>query len=280
MRYFRHTLYHRAVGGSTDAVIGHCDLPSESRLNRVQGQVHCVLATQELVTSVSLYGCDGWIIDLPDPDTADLVDDIWDRLVEKDFDESGGLDLDTSGPETAPFDEPGEFNVNRIAGTERLDQEKRWFRRRKMISFATSPSGFDPAADNYFPTDAFRVDAKRGWNSDSWAVALLGFGVPLVDDTTTTIPSTPATEARWLQNKYLEVVLEQAWMDLAGLTETGAETPWEDAVNMVEDVLEPTVVEQNAAAFESGTFNVWSQMTWDISVPGRRDFSKALTGAS
>lgn len=62
-------------------------------------------------------------------------------------------------------------------------------------------------------------------------------------------------------------------MQLMGLTEAGAETPWEEAALLVEEVLEPTVIEETAANFNNGAFDVYTAMTWDISVPGRRSFN-------
>lgn len=280
MRFFRHTLYHRAVPANADEVIGHVDLPQDSRLNRVQGEVHCISTVQELVTSMSMYACDGWVLELPDPDTSDNVDDIWDRMVDKDAPAADAFDLDTTGTDTAPFDTVGEFQAASMSGLEKTENEKRWFRRRKMISLASNPTGFDPAADNYFPSDVFKIDAKKGWSPDSWAIGVLGFGNGSMADTTTTVPNTPASEGVWLQLKYLEVVLEQSWMDMAGLTETPGTDPWQIATDLIEELLEPTVVEETAAAFESGIWNVFARLSWDVTVPGRRDFSKALTGAS
>lgn len=102
---------------------------------------------------------------------------------------------------------------------------------------------------------------------------LLVFSNPTLDDTTTLAAQSFTTEAKWMQMKYLEVVLEQAWMELMGLTEAGAETPWEEAALLVEEVLEPTVIEETAGAFTTNPFNVFCSMTWDITVPGRREFN-------
>ena len=77
-------------------------------------------------------------------------------------------------------------------------------------------------------------------------------------------------DEKWLmQLKYMEVVLEQAWMWLVGLVETGAETPWEDAANMIGDFLEPNVNEETAGDFKAVTWQTFSKMTFEITVPGR-----------
>lgn len=281
MRYFRHTLEHHSVSSNTDEAIAFAAIPSESNLNGCQGEVHVQGVANEAITSVSMYGCDAWLIPVGDPDTPDLIDDLWDRFVEKDFDLiSGSFDLDTASPDTQPFDEPGTHNTDRIASIEALEQSQRFFRRRKILSFVTGPRGFiDAAPDSYNPGDFFKVRTRRNMHADVPSVAVFGFGSPDLADTTVTHPSSP-TETEWLQIKYMEVVLEQAWMDLAGLTEAGAETPWEEAVALIADQLEPNVVEDTAAAFKPTAYNVWCQMTFDITVPGRRDFTKALTAAS
>lgn len=74
--------------------------------------------------------------------------------------------------------------------------------------------------------------------------------------------------------KYFEVVLEQAWMQLVQLVEAGAETPWEEAALLVEEVLEPTVIEESSAAFAAIAYNVYAKMTWDVTVPGRKEIKQ------
>ncbi len=79
-----------------------------------------------------------------------------------------------------------------------------------------------------------------------------------------------------MMQKYVELVLEQAWMHLVGLVEAGAETPWEDAALFLEIILEPPPQEDNAASWFTDDMKVWSNFTFDISVPGSREF-KQLT---
>lgn len=281
MRYFRHTLQGNVIPANTDESIGHAVVPSEGSLNGVSGKVVCQGSGQNSVHVVSLYACDGWMIPVEDPDTVDLIDDIWDRFVEKDFAiTAGSFDIDTSGTDTISFDEPGHGNADRLAGIAALQQSQRWFRRRKMVSFPEHPRGFiDAAPDSYIPSDVFQVRSNKRYKVDKMSVAVMGFGSPQMNTVTTSHDSSP-TENEWIQIKYAELVLEQAWMSLAGLTEAGAETPYEEAVATIADMLEPTVIEDTAGMFHNHTWDVFAQLTWDLSVPGRRDFSKALTAAS
>lgn len=280
MRYFRHTTQGLDIASNTDLSIGHAIVPSEGALNSVVGQVHCIPTAGFNVTISVMYGCDGWLIPMPDPDTVDLVDDVWDRFVEKDFGlASGAVDLDTTTPDIISFDEPGIPQPDRITGVTNMLNDQRFFRRRKILSFASNPTGFDAGDDTYRPADVFSLRARRRMGAEVMSIAVVGFGSPAMSSVTTTHKSTP-TEEEWIQIKYMEVVLEQAWMDLIGLTEAGAETPWEEATALIADMLEPLIIEDPATMWGTATFRVFSQLTWDLSVPGRRDLSKALTGAS
>lgn len=279
MRYFRHQLQHNSIPSNQDEVIGHAILPSDCQLNGVQGQVHCQMAATVPFNRAVMYACDGWVIPVDDPDTVDVIDDIWDRFVEKD-NPATSFDLDTASADTISFDEPGTPNSDRIAGLGELDQSKRFFRRRKLMTFQSIPRGFiDATPDTYIPGDVFNVKVRRRMSVDEFSIAMFGFGSPAFTSVTTTHPSSP-TETQWLQLKYAEVVLEQAWMDIAGLTEAGAETPWEEATALIVDMLEPVILEDTAGAFNNDDWDVFSQFTWDLSVPGRRNFSAALTAAS
>lgn len=283
MRYFRHTLQHNSVAINTDESISHAAIPSEGALNSVRGQVHCQTELALSTDDAVLYGCDGWMIPVTNPDTQDLIDDIWDRFVEKDFSlVAGAFDLGTGvgDEDTVTFDEPGLGSAGSLAGFQALLPEKRFFRRRKMITFMSWPRGFEAGTpDTFLPGDTFRVNVNRHMESDDFSVAIIGFGASSLSTETSTHASSP-TEDQWLQIKYMEVILEQAWMDIAGLVEAGAETPWEEAVATIADTLEPAVIEDTAGSFPNFAWDVYTQMTWDLSVPGRRDFSKALTTAS
>lgn len=273
MRLFRHSLSQRIAALGTDVVIGGCLVPSEGSLNNVWGDCHVIGLDDITHEKAALYGLTGYVVHEPDPDNTQSFDTLWDVMVPKDTDvASGALDLSTGSADVSPEFEPGEPNIERMMDGSVLDDDNMFFKRRKMITFASSPSGFDVGGtpDSYIPTDRFRIRSGKKVNVDLMSVALLGFSSPQMDDTTTTIWTTPSDEAVWMQLKYIDMVLEQAFVQLIGLTEAGAETPWEDAATMLEDFLEPTVVEQTAADFASEDYNVFTSLTFDISVPGVR----------
>lgn len=271
-RLFRHTLVHKLVSVGADSVIGGCDLPSESSLNNVWGQISLQGSGVVSVRRATMYKAVGRVVPNTDLDTAQTYDAIWDQTVPKDADfSSSAIDLNESA-NAASFFEPGEPNWAALADLSVADDDKKFFSRRKLLTFVNSPRGFlDGTPDTYFPGDFFTVKASKRIPVEYGHVALFAVGLPAFDDVTTTALSTLDDESRVLQLKYIEVVLEQAWMGMVGLTETGAETPWEDAANMIGDFLEPTVSEETAAQFDSSSaWDCYADMTWDITVPGRK----------
>lgn len=274
-RLFRHTLEEHDVGIGTDDVIGGANLPSEGVLNNIWGEVHAIVSTPLPLTNAVMYGCRGLMLQIDDVDTASTFSAIWDTQVPKDQAATqGGFDLSGVTDATPEF-EPGEPDISKILDYQLFDDDAEWFRRHKLISFATSKGGFlDATPDVYSPTDFFKVRSRKSMPVEIASIAALGFSAPALDATTTTLQGTPSSEAALISIKYMEVILEQAWMHLVGLVESGAETPYEEATTRLVDFLEPLVFEETAASFNPIVWVVYSAMTFDITVPGRRQFNQ------
>lgn len=272
MRLFRHTLTQRLVAQASDEVIGHAPLPSECSLNNVWCECHVVATASQSVNNVALYGVDGRILQDTDPGDAQNLDTEWDQLVTKDADvASGAFTMDPGTSQSAPMFEPGEPSMEELLGMGFTDPKTEFYKRRKMLSFMSIPRGFEVGTpDHFIPGDVFKFHARRKMFVDVMSNAVLVFSNPGLDDMTTGVATTFSSETKWMQMKYFEVVLEQAWMQLMGLVEAGAETPWEEAALLVEEVLEPTVVEETASTFGTQNYNVFAKLTWDITVPGTK----------
>ncbi len=277
LRFFRHLLNQITLAPNTDRVIAHAPIPSESSQNNVWGKVQLANNDGFFIDGAIVYGADGFVVPLPDPDTADSVDDLWDRLIEKEANPSeGGFDLDTGAVAAGPHFEAGETNLGLIMDMHTYDDDNHWFKKRKVLSFANTPTGFHwvtSGISTFSPRDEFPVRSRKKIDCELFCETLFGMTMPSLTGTASTVSSSPASEAVWMQQKYLEVVLEQAWMFLVGLVEAGAESPWEDAANFVDDLLEPQPFEDTAASWFTDTFKVWSEWTFDITVPGRREFN-------
>lgn len=269
LRVFRKTLAHQLCTAG-DHVMGGAPIPSESSFNNLWGEMHVVGNAAISVLKASMYGVDGYLVPVEDPDSNTSYNSIWDNLVPKDNDVITGLF--SSNPEDADADpafEPGEPNLDALMGHQAMGADPQFYKRRKLLSFANTPSGFEAGSpDTYIPRDIFKIRSSRKMFADAHALAMVAISVPNMTDTSTSIWTTDS-EPQWMQRKYLEMVLEQAWIDLVGLSETGAESPWTDASLLLEEFLEPDILEETADAFTVSAFNVWCYCTWDISVPGR-----------
>lgn len=273
-RLFRHTLSQVSVPGGSDQVLGGVALPSESTLNNIWGECH-VIGTNVTFTNAFMYGVKGVTVFIDDIDTSVNFDSLWDTQVPKDQElANAGFDLSGVADATPEF-EPGEPDVTAILDYKLFDDDAEWFKRRKLLTFAVSKGGYlDGTPDTYSPTDFFKIRSKRNQNVEVASVAMLGFSAPALDDTTTAVFDTPASEAELIQAKYIEIILEQAWMALVGLTETGAETPYDEAMAFLADYLLPDVFEESAGAFGAMTWQVFTAMTFDFTVPGRREIKQ------
>lgn len=272
LRLFRHTLSQMLCPAAQDQVLSGVQVPSDGKLNNVWGDVHLIGVTPLPVLNAGLYACDGRMLLHQTPDDGATFNALWDANVAKDVDvSSGAIDLNASA-NTQGFFEPGEPDVHALIDMEISSREDRFYKRRGMISFANSPRGFEAGSpDTFIAAENFKVRSSRSIPVEYWSLAAVAFGTPALDDMTTTPFTTFNDEPFLMQLKYMEVVLEQAWMQLVGLTETGAETPWEDAANMIGDFLEPTVFEVTVGDFFATSYNVLSKFTWDITVPGRME---------
>lgn len=277
MRIFRHQLGQVQVANGSDEVFADMPIPSECTQNNVWGKVHIVENEEVTIDNVVLYGVDGFVLAVPDPDTLDSVDDLWDRLVDKDDDLGpNSLDLDETAADTDNLYEAGEPSVGAILDAHIYKDDNHWFRRRGLMSFATSPTGFHwvtSEVSTYQPRDFFKIRARKPIYTEYMSMSLLGLSMPNVV-TFATVPNSPSSNSEWLRQKYIEVVLEQAWMSLLGVTEAGAETPWEDAASLVQKLVEPGVYEDTTGVFQSNLgLQLVAETTWDITVPGRREIA-------
>lgn len=273
---FRRTVFAKTVTQNTDGVVADCPLPAECRQMNYWGRLHCVTVESDPLTweEATEYGLEAWVIPVQDPDTALDLDTLWDQFVPKDIDVGAGL-FELNPTSTAgSFIDAGEVNVDRLMDMGNLRSEAQWYSRRKMLSWANSRVALTAGTPDVFPVqDEVLMRVKRNMDAEVMSWSLLAFGATQHTDNDTT-RLTYASEALWMQTKYIDVILEQAWMELVGLTETGAETPWTDAALAVQDLVEPEPVFVTAgslAEWSGKDWNVWCDSTFQLQVPGRRE---------
>lgn len=275
LRMFARRRSQIVVPTSTDRAMFGLSLPSDTVINRIRADVHVMGTSTEAFTLAHWYGVEGWILPILDPEDASSIDVLWNQLVPKDTDVQT-LDLDTGTQDTAPFFEPGEADWSQLLDVGLRPQ--RIYQRLRMMTYANSQKPHTVAdAATYIPADVFRIELNRRVVVRQPSILIFAFASPTGDDTTATVP-TALTEIQWSQVKYFEHVLERAQMDLLGLTETGAESPWEEATDLIQTHLEPDVFEETAGFWNNKTYNVATDAIIDHSVVGRMGKMTISTG--
>jgi len=280
-RIRRKTYFMRSVVAGTDKVLGAAFLPPGGVLHAISGAIHVVTVNAMTVVTAAMFGLSGWMVEGFDPDTSDSVDDIYDRMVPKDEDVNPAagvdqIDMDSTTPNISSEFEPGEPTVEAMVG---LMPAGKFWDEEVLLSFANSKGGFDKVLEDSLPTylwDPFLV--KPRMRAETQAMAALSFANPAQDDVTGSIMTSPAGTKEWVSIQFIDDVLEDAWKQMVGLTESGAESPFSDMAEILQGLVEPTVVEEVAGSFSAETYRVWAALHWDFSVPGTHSKIQVSSG--
>lgn len=270
MRVFMKRTTEMTIANGEDLVLAGAPIPPGGKLNNVWMDCHIIGPEATQIGQACLYGIGGYVMPLPDGDSALNFDVLWDNLVPKDVDEAqGAFDLDTAATDTTPEFEIGEIDWNAVFEMQALKPIE-IFKRRKMLTLATSSVGYstvDAGTDLYTPVDHFSTHLKRSVKVGSPSLVLFGFSSP---DTLQSVSAqfTSPTEQQWVMLTYLEMALEDAFKNLIGLVEAGAETPYDEMSAFVAALIEPSIFEQDAGSFVGVTYTVFTRTVFDITVPG------------
>ena len=272
-RIFGDRIHQRLVLPDTDAVITAFPLPAGSILNQVWMDIH-IIGGETPINSMGMFGVTGYILPILDPDQTPVLNDVWDFQVPKSDDMLTGagtdsLDTDTfTALVTTPDVEPGQLDLNFI---EVGNVVKKVISRREWISFASSPTGFEGGAENiYRPTARFKINMRKRYKVHGASYVMVAVSSPDLTETVAT-PPTVIGEKNWVQLQFMQYTLKQAWTQMVGLTETGGETPWVDALQLVEKILQPELIEETTGRFTQQSWDAYCISTFDVSVPGDMD---------
>ncbi len=267
--YARRALATQIAAG-TDGVIFGMSLPSDSRINGINIELHANHVAALEIEQVTMFATEGWILPVLDPDAALNLNTLWDNLVPKDTDIET-MDLDTGATDATPFYEPGEPDLTALFDVG-LKPERIYHSNRMLTINNGSVFSFQ---DNQTPFNVRwvagfkeRIRIKRNFAVKNPSVLLFAVANPSLDDTTGTGP-TALAEAEWGQVKYIGHVLERAMLHVLGVVEAGAETPWEEATALLKTHLEPNPFESNAGDFASAALQLTARGIVDHSVEGK-----------
>lgn len=277
IRMYARRMSQRLISPGTDEVLFGMSLPSESRLNNVRAKVSVVGSDLDSLLACG-YAVEGWILPVLDPDSGQSLQTLWDNLVPKDSDVQT-LDLDTSAADVSPFWEPGEFDLGSFF--EVGLRPERIYHKHKILTMAngsifTFQDNQTPFNRIFVPGDNFVINVAKNYFVKQPSVVVFGFAAPAMDDTTSG-EEQALQEAQWGQTKYVHHVLERAMLHTLGLTEGGAETPWEEATALLVGHLDPDVFEETSGSFDPSTFAVFTEALIDHSVVGELG-KMAVTG--
>ena len=217
------------------------------------------------------YGIHGFVVPVLDPDSTPIPDLMWDHQVPKDVSIGGDtLDMDTGSTDTSPLFEMKDINVAEIVNMSTAPEKV--FRRTKRLSFAnTEGKGFDTRTlggvddvASFMPTDHFTALLGRPIRTKVPSYLLIAISCPDTNDSTATWPQIDS-EADWFQYRYMQDTIVDAMKKISGVGDYDGDM--DNALNRVADLLE-WFHEGNGLSWTQPGFDVFSEFTIDITVPG------------
>lgn len=272
---------HHSISGGSNEVVAGISLPQGSVVHDIRGSVEYQIAggTLQPMLRAFMIGIEGWILPVQDPDLGENFGDTFNRLVPKDTDVET-IDEDTGALDTTPFWEIGEPDLTQIFDVG-LRPRKVWGSYNTLTAATTRgvivQDTETPFLFNWMPLARTRIRKRRSYRVSQPSVLVFAVGAAAGDDTTTTLEKA-LEENEWNRVMYIKDVLHEALRSFYGLTEAGAETPWEEAVTLIKQILEPDVFEETAATFSSANWEVITEMKFDYSVVGELQQAMLTSG--
>jgi len=269
LRMFARRLSMVELAANSDRVICGWSVPSDTVIHDIKIKVRGITTSRNIAQwHAHMTAAELWILPMKDPDTFSTYDNEWEIQVPKDT-AVQTLDLDTLVADASPFFEPGEADWSQM-----IDvgfRPERLYHRHRIHTIQDSVFSYQdnqtPFALQWAGGDRYDVHIKRRLHVRQPSNIVLGVASPSLAGTTATLQG-PLVENEWGQVKYASHMLERAMLHLFGLTEAGAETPWEEATLLLEKMLEPDPYEESAGFFTSEAYRFYAQGIMDFSVAG------------
>ncbi len=269
-RMKRTTMFQRQVTSSSDKVVSGIWMPANSILHSARGYVDFESEVIGVAQQMFVGAASMWWLPVDDLDTTGTMDSVWDSQVLKDS-AVVSLDLDTQTLRTNPEFEAGEAKWAKLfdVGVE----VKHLWRDKFMSSIVRNSVGINqdpetPFAYEYIPVGTLNPQLPVTIRNSTPGLLVVGCSAPTLDATSASEAIAGLAEEDWGQLQYIDHVMERAMLNLLGVQEAGAETPWEEATTLLKRYLRPLVMEDNAASFVPVTWNVHGEMDYTIEVEG------------
>lgn len=238
----------RQVATNSDLVIAAYPVPRESKILGMNANVKTRVGNvpAQPLEDIVGYGVDGYIVTLQDDHLADTYDIMWDELVPK-ASETLGFDFVLSS-NSAPATEPGEMVQSILP---RLLNQQHIYHKMRWMGVQDAPQLMRVITEHtvyaYMPMDQFSINIGEQPFNDMEKALLIGFSSPSMNfaagEPTGVMPTFGGTiHSEWLWLAYLDQMLEYAIVGMLALTETGAETPYDDLLDFLEHLISSNMI--------------------------------------
>ena len=277
LRIYARRMFNVVSASGGDTVLFGVSLPSGTVLNAIRAKIQLIGQSQQLVQNACcVYSIEGWVCPVLDPDSALTLENLWDQQVPKDSDVQT-LDLDTAATDTNEFFNPGEMDWQQLF--EVGQRPRRIYHRHRMLTFQNAMYRFQdtetPFANVWNAGDNVTINIRRRMRVSRPSVVMFAMAGTAVDDTTSTKESV-LLESEWARVKYMRESIRMGLMSAIGLTEAGAETPWQNSLTIIQKHADPDVFEETAGRFVSEAYDVYGEAMVDHSVVGSIPDRKAI----
>lgn len=238
MQIARDRFASAAVTTGTDGVLCAWAVPAETSVISIKANVQVLSTTKvEFNAGRMAYAMDGWFLELPDDLMESTTESIYDALVPK-YVASLSFDFEDEVADTAPGYEPGEIR-NDMLGM--VDDQRHIYQRRKILGFPGHRGYHEttPAVSwAHIPVDDFSISRKGMRKADAMSAVIFGLSSPSNDGLTAENKLFPnfggTARSEWIWMRFLPQMLDKAVVAMLGLTQSGAETPYDDLLDLLE----------------------------------------------
>jgi len=261
------------IASATDQALVGFPLPANCTLNYMKGEFHClgpILGTP--VDDIYMLGTECWVLQSDSFLDFQAISALWDTSVPKD---DGVVELDDDFTlNTNNFFEPGLVNPSQIFDQELLGPE-RIYQNQHMLTIATSQFGWLPGTPNLFiPAWHNPINISKKYKVQDDSGVIWGFSSPDFAQMTTDdnlLSTALAVDGMYIM-RFMNDFLDKAMVDLVGtgLTEAGAESPFEDIMDFILSLLEDHAINNSVSDYTALTWSIAGKMTAGVRVDGTR----------
>lgn len=244
-------------------------IPSECSVVNTWIDVHLSwLQGLTMLTGV-FYGFDGYLFPVSDPDAGDGINVLWDTHVPK-MDQDLSYEL-SDASDAAPRYEPGQELTESILGMS-FSAPEQVFKRRRLMSYASHPMGFDNTGPTWLPGEHFSSHIGKRYHAIQESALLFAASNPAMNEDVQNIELLPTgVDEEWAMMKYIDRVVEDMMVHVLGLGTVGSGTvPWSIAETFIENLVSDFATVANTPWQSTpNTFQCHMKATCQVVVPGK-----------